>query len=313
MFALRLAGVALSVFILAYCLLSLAVSAGWKLAARLWRLLDPAQSANFLFGLRLLPLMAALGITAVYVVPSYLVLEPAHIDEPLGPMLTLLAGAAFAWLLGAGVRTVAAQKRTSRVLSKWVQEARGIEDGARFPMLTLTQCNPVLTVAGIYSPKVLVSKTAATILTRQELDVALRHEVAHIRHRDNLKKLLLRVVGFPAMTGLESAWLEMSEIAADDAAVSNPAEALDLASALIKLCRFAPVHSSHAVTSSLLHGAAASFTLRLQRLFDWAAPQDRPTVSSILLPSMAVVGSLAVLTYGPMLVCVHALTECLVR
>jgi Zn-dependent protease with chaperone function len=312
MFALRLVGVALSVFILAYCLLSLAVSASWKFVARLWRSLDPAESANLLFRLRLFPLVAAIAITAVYVVPSYLVLEPAHVDEPLGSMLVLLAAGALAWLLRAGFRAVAAQRRTSRALSKWVLGAEGIENGAPFPVLRLNQCNPVLTVAGIYAPRVLVSKTAANILNRQELDVALKHELAHIRHHDNLKKLLLRVVGFPAMAGLESAWLQMSEMAADDAAVSSSSEALDLASALIKLSRFAPVHPSFAVTSSLLHGAAP-FTTRLQRLFDWAAPQDRQTASSVLPPSMLVVGFLAVLTYGPMLVCVHVLTEWLVR
>lgn len=313
MFALRLVGVALSVFILAYCFLSLAVCASWKFAARLWQSLDPAQSANFLFRLRLFPLAAAIAITAVYVVPSYLTLEPADIDEPLGPMLILLAGGAFAWLLGAGFRAVVVQQRTSRVLSKWVQGAEGIQYGAPFPVLRLPRCGPVLTVAGIWAPRVLISQTVANILTRQEFDIALKHELAHIRHRDNLKKLLLRVVGFPAMARLESAWLEMSELAADDAAVSNPAEALDLASALIKLCRFAPVHPSLAVTSSLMHGAAAPFIARLQRLFDWAAPQDRPTASSILLPSMVAVGVLAVLTYAPILVCVHALTEWLVR
>jgi Zn-dependent protease with chaperone function len=313
MFALRLVGVALSVFILTYCLLSLAISAGWKFVARLCRPLHPAQSANLLFGLRLSPLVAAIAITAIYVVPSYLVLEPEHIDEPFGPMLLLLASGAFAWLLGAVLRTVVAQKRTSQMLSKWVQGAEGIEDGTPFPVLRLTRCEPVLTVAGICTPRVLVSKTAATILTRQELDVALRHELAHIRHRDNLKKLLLRGVGFPAMTDLESAWLEMSEMAADDAAVSNPSEALDLASALIKLCRFAPVHPSYAVTSALLHGAPDSFTPRLQRLFDWAAPQKGQTSSSVMLPSMLAVGLCAVLTYGPMLLGVHALTEWLVR
>ena len=312
MFALRLIGVALSAFILTYSLLSLAVSVGWKLVARLWRPLHPAQSANLLFGLRLSPLVAAIAITAVYVVPSYLVLEPTHTDEPFGPTLLLLASAAFAWLLGAVLRTVAVQKRTSHVLATWVQGAEGIEGDAPFPVLRLTRCEPVLTVAGICTPRVLVSKTAATMLTRQELGVALKHELAHIRHRDNLKKLLLRVVGFPSMTALESAWLEMSEMAADDAAVSNPTEALDLASALIKLCRFAPVHPSYAVTSALLHGTPASFTPRLQRLFDWAAPQKHQA-SSAMLPAMLAVGLCAVLTYGPMLLGVHALTEWLVR
>jgi Zn-dependent protease with chaperone function len=67
------------------------------------------------------------------------------------------------------------------------------------------------------------------------LQTALNHEVAHVSRRDNLKKLLLRFVAFPGMSGLETAWLEATEMAADDAAVSTAGDALDLAAALIKL------------------------------------------------------------------------------
>ena len=312
MFALRLVSVAFSFYILAYCGLSLGVSLSWRLTAKLWRSFTPSSAADFLFGLRFLPLLGALAITAVYVVPSYLVLEPLHIDEPLGPMLLVLSGVAFAWLISATLRAAAAQRRTSRVLSKWVQGVRAADHGAPFPVLMLPHQSPILTVAGICAPRVLVSEAAATILTREELDLALRHELAHIRHRDNLKKLLLRFAGFPAMARLESAWLEMSELAADDAAVSDSSEALDLASALIKLSRFAPVQPHHTVTSALFPGTTASLTRRLTRLFNWAVPQNRKG-TSYMLPSVAAIALLAVLTYGPMLSGIHALTEWLVR
>ena len=312
MFALRLVGVALSVFILAYCALSLAVSAGWKLTAKLWRPLAPSRSANFLLGLRLVPLAVSVAITTVYAVPSFLLLEPDHIEEPLGPMLVLLAGGASAWLLTATFRAIAAQKRTSRLLSGWVKEAEGMEKGTSFPVLRLPARDPVLTVAGICAPKVLVSETAVTILTSEELEAALRHEMAHIRRHDNLKKLLFRFASFPAMGRLESAWSEMSEMAADDAAISNSSEALDLASALIKLSRFAPVQPSYAMTSALLPGTAASLAARVRRLFNWTDPQKRET-GPFVLPLVLVIGFLAVLTYGPLLTRMHAMTEWLVR
>ena len=312
MFALRLVGVALSVFILAYCALSLAVSAGWKLTAKLWRPLAPSRSANFLLGLRLIPLAVSVAVTTVYAVPSFLLLEPDHIEEPLGPMLVLLAGGALAWLLTATFRAIAAQKRTSRLLSRWVKEAKGIEKGTSFPVFRLPSRDPVLTVAGICAPKVLVSETAVTILTSEELEAALRHEMAHIRRHDNLKKLLFRFASFPAMGRLESAWSEMSEMAADDAAISNSSEALDLASALIKLSRFAPVQPSYAMTSALLPGTATSLAARVRRLFNWTDPQKRET-GPFVLPLVLVIGFLAVLTYGPLLTCMHAMTEWLVR
>jgi beta-lactamase regulating signal transducer with metallopeptidase domain len=297
---------------LAYCALSLAVCAGWKLTARLWRSLAPSRSATFLLGLRLVPLAVAVAITAVYAVPSFLILEPGHIEEPLGPMLVLLAGGAFAWLLIAALRAVAAQRRTSRILSRLVKGAKGMEKGTSFPVLRLSSHDPVLTVAGICAPKVLVSEIAVTILTSEELEAALRHEMAHIRRHDNLKKLLFRFASFPAMGRLESAWSEMSEMAADDAAISNSTEALDLASALIKLSRFAPVQPSYALTSALLPGTTASLTARVRRLFNWTDTQDRKTGPHVL-PVAVVIGLLAVLTYGPLLTSMHSVTEWLVR
>jgi len=310
MFTLRLASVALSFYILAYCGLSLCISLGWRLTTKLWRSFAPAGAADFLFGLRLFPLLGALALTAVYVVPSYLVLEPVHIDEPVGPMLVVLTAGAFACLLAGILRTADAQRRTSQVLSRWVAGAKLTE--LPTPVLRLLHHDPILTVAGIFAPQVLVSETAASILTRKELEVALRHELAHIHHRDNLKKLLFRFATFPAMARLESAWVETSEMAADDAAVSNPSEALDLASALIKLSRFAPVQSSRAISSTLLPVSGASLSLRLGRLFNWARPDNRKRASYVV-PSVATIGIVAFLTYRPMLSAAHAMTEWLVR
>ena len=54
---------------------------------------------------------------------------------------------------------------------------------------------------------------------------------------DNLKKVLISATPFPWMNGLEKSWRGAAELAADDAAVQNRQEALDLAAALIKLSR----------------------------------------------------------------------------
>ena len=55
-----------------------------------------------------------------------------------------------------------------------------------------------------------------------------------MQSRDNLKKLVFRFCPFPGMAGLESAWSQAAELAADDAAVSNLNDAVDLAAALVK-------------------------------------------------------------------------------
>jgi hypothetical protein len=136
-----------------------------------------------------------------------------------------------------------------------------------------------------------------------------------VRRRDNMKKLLLRFVAFPGMAGLEAAWLEATEMAADDAAVSKAAEALDLAAALIKLSRL-PVAPPVDLTAALVHASASIMHARVERLIDW---RDEHLVSSArfslwyrLGAACAAVALLAV-GYSQLLVRVHTATEWLVR
>ena len=125
---------------------------------------------------------------------------------------------------------------------------------------------PALSAAGILRPKILLSGSAEFLLNGNELRTALNHELAHIRRRDNFKKMLLRFVAFPGMRGLEAVWLEASEMAADDAAVSSTADALDLAAALLKLSRLKADEPSPDLTAALVHGHAAIINARVERL-----------------------------------------------
>jgi len=176
-----------------------------------------------------------------------------------------------------------------------------------------------MTAAGIVRPKVLLSPTVESMLTASELQTALNHEFAHVRRRDNLKKLLLRFVAFPGMASLEAAWLEATEMAADDAAVSNASEALDLAAALIKLSRVSPsglVDPAIDLTAALVQSPASVMNARVERLIAWsdhrlASPQKFSPWYG-LAAATATVAVFAV-TYTPLLVHVHTATEWLVR
>jgi Zn-dependent protease with chaperone function len=178
---------------------------------------------------------------------------------------------------------------------------------------------PTMTVAGILRPKVLLSAAAESVLTANELRAAMNHEVAHVRRRDNLKKLLLRCVAFPGMAGLEAAWLEATEMAADAAAVSNAREALDLAAALIKLSRLAPVEPGSVdppVLTTALHSPAAALNVRVERLIAWSDQRlESPKRFSPWYGLGAATATVAVfaVTYGQLLVRVHTATEWLVR
>ena len=184
-----------------------------------------------------------------------------------------------------------------------------------FPVLRICRSVPALTTTGILRPKILLSGSAEFLLNGNELRTALNHELAHIRRRDNFKKMLLRFVAFPGMRGLEAAWLEASEMAADDAAVSSTADALDLAAALLKLSRLKADERSPDLTAALVRGHAAIINARVERLISWP---ERPEASrdfsarsilGVVLPILAVF----VITYGSLLADVHRATEWLIR
>ena len=127
--------------------------------------------------------------------------------------------------------------------------------------------------------------------------------------------MLLRFVAFPGMRGLEAVWLEASEMAADDAAVSSTADALDLAAALLKLSRLKADEPSPDLTAALVHGHAAIINARVERLISWP---ERPeamrdfsgkSVLAIVLPMIAIFA----ITYGSLLADVHRATEWLIR
>jgi beta-lactamase regulating signal transducer with metallopeptidase domain len=263
----------------------------------------------------MLPLIVAAAVTAVYTVPSFLLLEPIHADEPMGLPLVAL-GAVCLWLLAAGIlRAVSAQRRTSRALAAWLNGARALDSATAVPVFQTGKDAPTLTVAGVYAPQVLISETALAVLTEQELRTALRHEIAHVQRYDNLKKLLFRFSVLPGMKRLEAAWSEAAELAADDAAVSSLPEALDLAAALIKLSRLAPVQPAAMLTTGLLHTSVGSLSLRIERLFAWSTRQLPAGYRSwwYAIPALVLTAVCVVSSYGVVLYHMHEFTELLVR
>jgi Zn-dependent protease with chaperone function len=316
MFAARGIAISFSVFFLVYSALSIAVCCMWQ---RAWFYLQryPARrGADLMFALRLLPLAASVAITLALTVPSFVLLEPRAIIEPLGgaPLVFGLCGLALA--MAGVVNAARALLKTSRAIRSWVIEAVCVRSSVPVPVWRISRVVPALTAAGVLRPRVLMSGAAEFLLTPKELQTALRHELAHVRRRDNLKKLLLRFVSFPAMSGLETAWLEATEMAADDAAVSSVGEALDLAAALIKLSRVGIPEPAADLTAALMHSPAGLMNARVERLIAW--DEHRPVPSRNYSPwyglsaGLAMIAGFAV-TYGQLLVRVHTATEWLVR
>jgi len=314
MFAARCIGISLALFLLLYVPLSVVASRGWRWVRRVLKPQSARGSANLLFVLRVAPFALACLFTLLFTLPSFLLLEPRSTNEAVGLDPALL-GLCCLMLLAAGVfKAVSAQLKTSRALVRWLDGSTILEADSALPVFCSSN-SPTLTVSGVREPKVLISEAAVAALTPPELRTALKHEVAHAKAYDNLKKLMFRVAFFPGMNTLERAWSEEAEFAADDAAVSSLPEALDLASALIKISRLAVAAPSAALATGLLHSAAA-LGVRVERLFAWRELPASPASNRAwfyAVPTLLAMLVVTVTTYSSALNGLHEVTEWLVR
>jgi Zn-dependent protease with chaperone function len=315
MFALRGTAVSLAVFAVVYCLMSVALSIFWQRFRQCISVFPVARVADFLFVLRISPLLLSLAITATLTVPSFLLWEPRSINERIGliPVLLGLCGMA---ILGCGIlRIVLAIRRASRTIAGWTRQAHAVECPVPLPVLRTSPSSPPMSTVGIFHPRILFSASAESLLDSCEMRTALHHEMAHVSRLDNLKKALLCMIAFPGMRGLEAAWLEATEMAADDAACANATEALDLAGALIKLSRLAPVESYPEMAIPLLHSSATSLNDRVERLIHWSEQRKATRQVSSWYPLLTGLALLTVvaMSYSHLLIRVHEATEWLVR
>jgi hypothetical protein len=308
-FAARGVLVSLAFFAVVYCLLSSLVVLTW-LGVQRTRWKPSSSSANLLFGLRILPFVISLGVSVFFTFPSFWLLERRSLDEDTG---TFVLGLCSLLILGAGlVRVLLAEAKTTRTVTRWRLSASSSDGGAISPTIKAADGAPPLILVGIRRPRVMVSDMAATVLSDDELRAAVQHELAHMRSWDNLKKVSISATPFPGMTSLERAWRAAAELAADDSAVTNRREALDLAAALIKLSRSTQQWAEPALASGLVTGSS-SIGLRLERLIEWRAASRRLQRTwpwTVLVLSTMIAGIVG--NYGMALVVTHRLTELLV-
>ncbi len=309
-FAARDLLVSLAFFAVLYCLLSTLIALGWRVALRVAGLKRVGPSAGMFFALRIFSFAISCVVTVFFTFPSFWLMERRSPDEDGG---TFVLAACAIVIIGAGVfRLVRDRSRTARVVQEWLLRSGSTNDRAAKPLLGAAKGAPALILTGVLRPRVMISDAAASTLSEDELQVAIRHELGHRRSWDNLKKMLISATPFPGMRGIERAWREAAELAADDAAVENRQDALDLAAALIKLSRSSKPSAEPALASGLLCGSS-SVAVRVERLLEWrgAGHGLRRTWPWTLLVlaamSIAIAGH-----YGATLAWTHRLTELLV-
>jgi Zn-dependent protease with chaperone function len=275
------------------------------------------RTAGSWLAIRCLPAAASFVFVAALFVPSYLRFEPRQTLEGFDVTLTLCAAGSLAIALSAGVRGFGAWRRNRRQVSVWMRGARPLVQADRsLPTYTIGAAPaPLIALVGFRSPRVLVSDRLVAALTGSELDAALAHETFHARSRDNLKRLLMRLLpdalaGTATAAAIEQRWASAAERAADGGATSGDAGArCALASALVKVARLMPVGPAQLDPISTLVGGD-DLSARVESLL----AEPRAIVSPrrpVWIGAAAIAG--AAIAYAPLLHAVHELTEVLVN
>jgi hypothetical protein len=243
-YLLRLLCLCLASFFVVNGVTGLAALCVSRAAVRIAEKMRARSAARFLFCVRLLPLALGAGAVLGLCVPSYIWLEPYGTFERVGLVCLALAFlAAISCLLSIIriARAIAVSLHCNRI---WQQTGRAtLLNGNGSPALVIEKEAPLLALAGVVRPRLIISDGVLRSLSADQLEVALQHENAHSVSRDNLKRLvfLLAPDPFPFIRGfafLEQAWARFTEWAADDDATQgNSRRAVSLAGALVRVAR----------------------------------------------------------------------------
>jgi Zn-dependent protease with chaperone function len=267
-------------------------TAVFRAASPRLRRIDRCRLPRLLFLIHLAPFLVAFGVVLGFVLPAFVALEPPSTGEGLNPMLIIGA------VLGAGIllnilgRLACMWIATARQESRWLEQAEPLltHDHAA-SVFVLPTAAPLMAVTGVLRPRVFVSQPIISALNQHELAAALSHEFAHIRERDNLKQLLLRITQSPRWfstalhrkTSHLEQWINASEVLADRTAIAGGTSPYDLASALVKVARLSagatalpPIAASHLVPDCT-DSAVASRVLQIREILaDPAAGKTAP-------------------------------------
>ncbi len=311
-----------SYFLIHTTLAAIAVFASGR-AVRLAEQMKPRTSARFLLALRIMPMVLTVVIVGGLCIPSYLWLEPGASAEQVG-LACFVFGClgALAWAISIQ-RVVAAITGTARYMRRCQHDGcEATLPGESAPILVLEGDAPVLAIAGVVHPQLVVSRRVVRGLSPEQMHAAVRHERAHQISRDNLKRLLILMAPdvLPFVRGfatIERNWAKFTEWAADDhAAGGDSHRALSLASALVAVAKMSSKPKLPSLMASLL-ADDRDLSERVDRLLH-AQPSPEKSLRS-MLPLVGWVGALAasstvLLTIWPAsLSLVHQMLERLVN
>jgi Zn-dependent protease with chaperone function len=321
-YTLRLVCLCFASFFLVHAALGVAVWAGTPGAMRVGESMRPRSGARFLLALRLLPFTAAGLMIVGLCVPSYLWLETNEATERAGLAccaMALLGALVCASSLVRGTRALFISVRQARACKR---DGRLSDKGNILPVTIMNSNAPVLALAGLVRPSVIVSRGVLETLSGEELEAALEHERAHRNSRDNWKRLALFLAPeiFPftrAFARLNRCWAKLIEWAADDeAAAGDSRRSVSLAAALIHLGRMGGSPAVSPLTSSFV-GNDRDLCARVDRLLGLAPTHEnaprRPRIALGIAAALATAVTVAAIIQPVTFFSVHRLLEQLLR
>ena len=261
----------------------LANTAAW-LICRFGNTSQLLRSPRLLFTLRVFPLAFASALTLGFALPSFLLLEPKGSAE--APELDLIGFA----LLGVVVilflaaRGLSLVSRSRNAVRKLKQGAELLPRSVSVPVYQVRSPESLIAVVGIFCPQVFVGTAAVAHLSGEELEAAIAHELAHVRALDNLKQLVLKIIRLPrffaSLARVDSLWCAAVELLADANALRQGISAIELSSAIVKVCRLRSIPNAgfsidacHLISPD---GSASSLAIRIQNLHDELGAQAEP-------------------------------------
>jgi hypothetical protein len=269
-YALRLLCVCLASFFLLHLALALLahllarVTRQWtaRVAAR-----DSARAAAFVLGIRLLPTALGIALVLALCVPSFLSFESERGSEVAGfPFLAAALLGAAVWVISSA-RSLRALRRSRRCLAGALQSLPGGSE----PFWLWEGPAPLLALAGVFRPRVVVSRKVVSALDANQFSAALCHEWAHRAAGDNLKRLLLLLApeplpGISLFGAMDRAWARLAEWAADDrAAGGDPHRSISLAEALVRVAKLGGAPRGSSLLSSFVR-SGEDISKRVERL-----------------------------------------------
>lgn len=234
---------------------SLVVWSARRIALRSIATLGPRTRADVISAILALPLLLALVVPLLCLLPSAAAMIAPSVDHcahhhddhahlclahpPSG------AGSASGWVLlalgaatlavggGAIARRARADERVIGALQSIAKPAAGV--------LTIATHEPLCFTTGLIAPRVLVSTGLLDGLDAASLEVALAHERAHVRRRDPLRKLLAHLLGALHAPAARRELLRALDLACEQACDDEAARAIEdrlgVARALVVVAR----------------------------------------------------------------------------